>query len=118
RTVLAIRAPGDDRRHRPLVGGPIDIDVDLHAVPQRHREIALYNHCVFILECAAVGRRLAAALFRRVARAAVAILEIALRHIGVLSKNVSAAPQDLNFLASASAVRASSTVSVPTATNV
>ena len=109
RHVFAVRAPGDDRRHRPLVGGPVDVDVELDAVAQCHCEVALDDHRVFVFDRPAVGRRLAAAFLRGVARAAVAILEGSCRHGVPL--------HPLNFFASASAVRASNTVSVPTATN-
>jgi hypothetical protein len=73
--MFAVWTPGDDRWDRPLVCRAVDIDVEFDAIPQRHREITLDDHRVFVLDSTAIDRRRAAALLRGVAGAAIAILE-------------------------------------------
>jgi hypothetical protein len=74
RHMLAVGRPGDDRRHRALVGGPENIGVKLDAVAHRDGDVALDQHRVLVLEDASIDRRLAAALLGRVARWAIAIV--------------------------------------------
>ncbi len=81
RHMLAVGRPGDDRRHRALVGGPENIGVKLDAVAHRDGDVALDDHRVLILEDASIDRRLAAALLGRVARRTIAILIGLGRHL-------------------------------------